>query len=370
MMKDVERQFMAEDALMPATLIESHVLPDERCDSGVGIDSVAVNRTERALDIVVALLLMVLCSPVVLLILLGMYVCSGPPYLYRGTRLGARGRPFTMYKFRTLAEGAETIVGAQLVSEKHQLTTPWGGFLRETRLDELPQLYNVLRGEMTLIGPRPERPAVAEVVSSSVRNYHFRFTVKPGLTGYAQLYTAHGTPKSIRARIDNRFVRNHRSLSSRLSLMLLTLSVAARSLLARVRRRIFCSSCRGEPSERRVLSRHRLDQGSVLPVDAGTWCSGAPKLRLIDISESAFRARADRPLHVGDFDRWIVEIILPEERKHRWLRRMRCTGTVIRKIHSWDCCEYIVDFKPASDYSRFVLEQYILRRSFASRMER
>lgn len=325
-------------------------------------------KAERALDIGFASFLLLLCSPAFLLIFVGMRVYSKPPYLYRGTRLGLRRQPFTMYKFRTLPEGSETRLGAQLVSEEHRLVTRFAAFLRDTRLDELPQLFNVLRGEMTLIGPRPERPSVAAAVSPCISNYHFRFTVKPGLTGYAQLFTAHRTPKSIRARMDNHFIRSRRTLHSRLELMFRTAGAAIYSTttqgwrqFARSLRRLAAGG--SEATDRRVFSRHRLKHGIVQAVDH----NNGEELILVDISQRTFRARSNRPLQVNGFAQWLVEIEVAGKSGLHRIRKMRCKGSVIRQTPGRETHDYVVEFSPTSDYSHYVLEQHLLRRSFAHR---
>jgi lipopolysaccharide/colanic/teichoic acid biosynthesis glycosyltransferase len=145
----------------------------------------------RGLDMVVASLALVVLSPAVLLIAIAVGLSSGTPVLYRGRRVGRAGRIFTMYKFRTLKPDAETRLGPYLGEELTRRTqtelTGIGRLLRATQLDELPQLVNVLRGDMAIVGPRPIRPTFFEELCEHIPQYWQRLVVRPGLTGFAQL---------------------------------------------------------------------------------------------------------------------------------------------------------------------------------------
>ena len=174
---------------------------------------------KRATDVVVSATMLVLLSPVMLLVALAVRLTSRGPVIFRQTRVGLNlrdkkrdrrlqatdfeqpdrrdpnrdrrreggfGKPFTLYKFRTMKIDAEK-QGAQFAVKGDPRVTLIGRFLRKTRLDELPQLWNVLRGEMSLVGPRPERPEFIETLSAEIPNYINRLGLKPGLTGLAQV---------------------------------------------------------------------------------------------------------------------------------------------------------------------------------------
>jgi lipopolysaccharide/colanic/teichoic acid biosynthesis glycosyltransferase len=151
----------------------------------------------RSLDIVFAGLLLLLTLPLTLPIALGMIVTSGRPVLYRGERVGRGGRVFEMLKFRTLRPGAEgrigRYLGEELVERTREETTRLGAWLRATQLDELPQLVNVLRGDMSLVGPRPIRPRFFEELAADLPAYWQRLVVRPGLTGFAQVRRGYET---------------------------------------------------------------------------------------------------------------------------------------------------------------------------------
>ena len=175
---------------------------------------------KRAVDVCLSLLLLFFLAPVMLLTAVVVKLTSPGPVIFRQTRVGLNlrtgdrrsrelgppnppgderrnslydrrgnptyGRHFTLYKFRTMRTDAEKN-GAQFAQRNDSRITPIGRFLRKTRLDELPQLWNVLKGEMTLVGPRPERPEFLEELSEEIPNYLQRLGLKPGLTGIAQI---------------------------------------------------------------------------------------------------------------------------------------------------------------------------------------
>jgi lipopolysaccharide/colanic/teichoic acid biosynthesis glycosyltransferase len=150
-----------------------------------------VDTVLRGFDIVISATLLVLFSPVILLLGLGILVTSGRPILYSGARLGRGGQTYHMYKLRTLRPDAEQRLGPYQATELDRLTedemTRVGALLRASQLDELPQLWNVLRGQMSIVGPRPIRPVFFEELCVEVPQYWQRLVVRPGLTGFAQL---------------------------------------------------------------------------------------------------------------------------------------------------------------------------------------
>src|SRR5262249_7305994 len=151
----------------------------------------------RALDVVLSAAFVLLTAPLAAVIALVILATSGRPVLYRGERVGRGGRVFTMVKFRTLKPGAESRLGPYLGDELVRRTedefAPLGKRLRATQLDEIPQFWNVLRGDMSLVGPRPIRPVFFEELAHELPAYWQRLVVRPGLTGLAQVRRGYET---------------------------------------------------------------------------------------------------------------------------------------------------------------------------------
>ena len=134
----------------------------------------------------------VLALPVALLVAVAVKLFSTGPVFYQQTRAGKDGVPFTLYKFRSMYPDAEADSGAVWAKKDDPRVTPVGRWLRKLRLDEMPQLYNVIRGEMSLVGPRPERPEIVHVLQEKIPYYRQRMCVKPGVTGWAQINHKYG----------------------------------------------------------------------------------------------------------------------------------------------------------------------------------
>ncbi|MRR07231.1 MAG: exopolysaccharide biosynthesis polyprenyl glycosylphosphotransferase, partial [Deltaproteobacteria bacterium] len=147
---------------------------------------------KRSADVALSLVGIILVLPLLPFVALGIKVTSPGPILFRQVRVGQGDRPFVLYKFRSMRADAEKASGAVWAQKDDPRVTRFGKFLRTSRLDELPQLYNVLRGDMSLVGPRPERPEFVDKLKEVIPYYSERHFVKPGVTGWAQVKYPYG----------------------------------------------------------------------------------------------------------------------------------------------------------------------------------
>ena len=169
------------------------------------------SKVRYAVQAALAIAALILLSPVLLLIALGIKLTSKGPLFYAGVRVGRNQKLYTMYKFRTLRDGSERQIGARLLSPQDNFYTPIGKFLKRSKLDEVPQLINVLRGEMNFAGPRPLRPIFLERYLNEIPHYADRFRAAPGMTGLAQVRGGYFTSPRNKLRYDRLYIA-HRTL--------------------------------------------------------------------------------------------------------------------------------------------------------------
>lgn len=185
---------------------------------GLAWDQAFLKRIE---DVVISFLLLILTSPLFLLITILLKCADKGPVFYIQNRLTKGNKVFKIYKFRTMVVNAEDISGPVKAGERDPRILPVGRFLRATRLDELPQLINILKGEMSLVGPRPERPELAQIIMRNIPEFEYRLKVKAGLTGYAQVYGRYCTTSYDKLKLDLTYIRNY-SIWLDLKLILMT----------------------------------------------------------------------------------------------------------------------------------------------------
>jgi exopolysaccharide biosynthesis polyprenyl glycosylphosphotransferase len=179
---------------------------------------------KRLVDFSIALAGLLMTLPIMLIIALCIKVDSKGPVLFKQERVGKEGRIFYLYKFRTMVHDAEKLSGPVLSSEDDRRVTRVGRVLRHTRLDELPQFFNVIKGEMSIIGPRPERPFFVEQFNESIEGYDFRHQLTGGITGLAQVSGKYSTTAEDKLRFDLLYTKNYSPLKD-LQILFHTLKV-------------------------------------------------------------------------------------------------------------------------------------------------
>ncbi|WP_102048682.1 sugar transferase [Pygmaiobacter massiliensis] len=181
--------------------------------------------TKRTMDIILSLVAIVITSPIMLVTALAIYGYDRKPVLYKQIRLGKDGRPFKILKFRSMQIDAEKDGVARLsTGDKDDRITPVGKFIRKCRIDELPQLFNILVGSLSIVGPRPERPEIAAQYCEEMPEFSLRLQAKAGLTGYAQVYGKYNTTPYDKLQMDLMYIA-HPSIIEDLKIMLATVKI-------------------------------------------------------------------------------------------------------------------------------------------------
>lgn len=178
---------------------------------------------KRLFDIVISFLGVLILSPVFVIAAIAIKLCDGGPVLFKQERLTLNGKRFWIYKFRSMVLNAEK-EGARLASQNDDRITPVGKVIRALRIDELPQLWNILKGDMSIVGPRPERPEIAEEYMKDVPEFGLRLKVKAGLTGYAQVYGKYNTTPEDKLKLDLLYI-TQRSLVFDLKIVFYTFKI-------------------------------------------------------------------------------------------------------------------------------------------------
>ena len=345
--------------------------------SGYRQTSLAVN---RFFNICLSLALIIICLPLFAVIGLVVWITSGRPIFYCGQRLGLGKQLFTMYKFRTLVPNAEILLREELCQRSHGLTTPIGNLLRNTRMDELPQLFNVLRGDMDFLGPRPERPEVYEKICRFIPGYDLRFEVAPGLLGFSQIFTPHSSPKRIRTFVDNRLVRKKQRIFWDVFEIFITGAVVAQAGISRLAQAFYYDLILrrlvGAYSEKRLLEREKTRR-STAHFRAGNPGDYAQKAELVDINEKAFLIRSP---HAIDFpaakprkdsseqgEVFVLSVNFKGRAGKIRHKTAHCHGYLHRANRKRNGMhEYVIFYSPKSPLSFYIIRQYFMKESLAS----
>lgn len=287
------------------------------------------------------------------------------PFLYTGERLGKAKQPFTLYKIRTLPHHATESLNDELFRPEVDAVLAFGRFLRETRLDELPQFWNVVRGDMLLVGPRPVRAAIYRKLHATIPRYDRRFQVKPGVTGYAQLLTAHRAPKRVRAAVDAHYADRMATLPWDLCMLARTMWLMMRQATGAIGHWILnrwrIVRWTGRPEDRRTLRRVSGKHVEFAFADEDFVLDEHPEWRHPrDVSYNTMAFRSDRKLGPDDCVNLVLRV---RPRERAGIRYAQCYGMVQRVGETQPPGGHhrcVVMLTPLSDYSRYIMDQYIL----------
>ena len=323
--------------------------------------------------------------PIILILHLFLLITQGRPVIYKGLRLGKHKKPFIIYKFRTLAMGAEQKLKADVLPARSGLETRFGKFLRDTRLDELPQLFNILKGNMNFIGPRPVRPDIVEHVGHKIKNYNFRFTVRPGLIGHTQLFTTHRTSKRLRAKFNAYFCTKKACFYKEPFIMFITVYGMIQKTGFLLKDYIFSTIKTGSFFPRRQTIRIKSKSAAVsfkningffIPMQkeiTGVFLAENPDFTTVcmikDINDEAFTFFTFKPFPKGSHQ---FDLIINISGTGKWIKA-RCTGEAIIKDLPDDyitsnpfsdpVCFNIIYYQPITDFDFYKIDKYFLKNS-------
>jgi len=179
---------------------------------------------KRLMDIALCSVAMIFAAPVMAAVAIAIKLEDGGPVFFKQKRMTRNGREFEILKFRSMIVDAEKYAGAVLATDNDPRITKVGKFIRATRLDEIPQILNILRGDMSIVGPRPERKVIADEYCKDIPEFAYRLKVRGGLTGYAQIYGKYNTSAYDKLRLDLMYIENY-SLMLDIKLIILTLRI-------------------------------------------------------------------------------------------------------------------------------------------------
>jgi lipopolysaccharide/colanic/teichoic acid biosynthesis glycosyltransferase len=294
---------------------------------------------------------------------------DGGSVFYISLRMGKDKQLFNMYKFRSLAPEAEQKVGGELLNHNHNLEIPIGRFLRDTRLDEIPQLFNIILGHMQFFGPRPERPLLYSGQCAQIPGYDRRFAVKPGLFGYSQIFTPHSTPKRIRTLIDNRYIKRRKGIGFIVlwapAVMFYLLLRMVRKAFKVIRTRLLLKFRSPRTKERRVLERIS-NEGHTMEIDTADSSTVSSNLRLIDFNDECMCLHTkeqlpDTPIR---FRLTIKSDIWFSRRGNS--KTVRIVGSILnhqQKGSYPDSYAYVIKYAAYSPLNRYLVDKYILKKS-------
>jgi len=326
-------------------------------------------------NFVFSLILIFFSIPFLLVVSLLIKLQDNGPIFYNGYRLGLNKKPFKMYKFRTMVVDADRIIGDNILKSNRNLITPLGKYLRDTRLDELPQLFNILKGDMFIMGPRPIPPNLYESDCKQIKGYDKRFSVKPGLIGFSQLYTPHSTPKRIRSYIDNKLLRVHQSFILEIIVTFFTVFIVVitvfRKLAKHIWNYIYKVKILKMYDENRSFERIKSVNSKVY---IGNVYDNKEifkrKAELVDINEEAFWIVSNYKIDHAEMNYKLeVEFTTGCLKKTKKIKFGNCYGKIYRETYTKDehlKYSYVIKYTPKTPVDHYLIRQYFLFESVAN----
>jgi hypothetical protein len=251
------------------------------------------------------------------------------------------------------------------------LEIKFGRFLRNTRLDELPQIFNIIRGDLSLIGPRPVRVEIYEKYYNTIPNYELRFTVKPGLIGYSQLLTPHNSPKRMRSLINYNYIKNKINPLNIISILGLAMVHIPKNFIRELFNKLndvfYNYKHRGVLSDRRRIRRIKNKNVQFSFVDINLGNVPVHNFKMLDINYNALCLVSNLDFNPGNEIQFVLET---KNLKSNNIKRAKCRVLHIQKSKNnlsnefkW---RYVIFYKPISDLNRYIVDQYILKQSIYS----
>ena len=321
-------------------------------------------KLNRIIDILYASFILLLSLPLIAVFSIIIKLQGRGPVFYKGKRYGKDKKIFLMYKLRTLTINADSIIGGELLKPHHRLETPIGKFLRDTRIDEIPQLINVIKGDMDLIGPRPERPEVYEKQCKNIFGYDNRFHVNPGLIGYSQLFTPHSAPKRIRTLIDNIHLGRKQYPFDDTILIVWTLCALIRNFISKIIMALWFKiifKCKPlQFIEKRMLERMCPKNTKLYLYQNGCTYKGL----LGDVNEECIMAYTENELQDNKIS-ISIEIHLKKRQKMK-RKTVYCKANIQDKRSLKNMkykYSYVLKYQPESAFGKYMFDQYFLNKS-------
>ena len=310
------------------------------------------------------LILFILLSPLFLIISGLLLLQEGWPLFYLSYRLGKDKKKFAMYKFRTLPVNSDKLLTNRLFNYTQCSLPFFTKFLRETRLDELPQFINIITGDMFFIGPRPVRPEIYESMCQGIARYDLRFSIRPGLVGFAQLFTPDSTPKRLRSFIDNKLAIRNKSLIYDFQLLSLTAFAVCKKIVSmeyNFFRTIFYSKMLGRFKEKRFLDRIKHNNALCITFFNNDFTNEIYQVKLTNINELYFCISSEQKLDLTPEEYWFK--LKAYRGKRSRTAKVKGVFFQAKEDEELKVFKYVFEYSPLSDFQHYLIDQYFLKKS-------